>query len=889
MKVVFLYLSLGALLSETQGGSLSISTRFNDGDVSFMWNGSSSDSYDIALPGLRDGAFNVNGINYTVKNAIDYESIIFDVKAESDTNYSRIIYKVSKIESKEGDNATISWTTPFVPRAGAYTIYNTNKANRSIIEVTSDKVITENNKYEYLSQRLTSNITFMIKNMTLDDAGYYAGGTNMEHALSGSGVLLIVLGNPATPHISGTLDVLVGNTCKLTCSSMPTYAPKYYAKLVNLSYKWFLNGTDVIQPYPDIRFSNGDREMSFTVTKNHRYIQYSCKAKEKNLVSERSDPVQINPLYKPKMLSISPEPNLDKGRLTVNEGETIGPFKCSADCNPPCSIIWKYKDTNGTLHDAFSNGQVLSVLIVNRSISLLLCEAIYEHNHRQKWNISLDVQYLDNPVVSVNDEVGKPHYEVQIREGDELRLSCYVRGNPVPNIALSKDNGDFRILQSNRSDRINHTIDSSQCSDMGTYKCTGTSAGFTKREQTFGINVTCKVRIDNPFTMKTLYGSKSGQDVKVIVAVPVIANPPPQKSFITWFGPMTNLPFISNVSQQDIPYKYWINSSLPIFDQSYFGNYNLKYNMTDVITITINAEDVPQVPSNFTGYSYASGYINLRWVSGFDGGKPQYFILSKNDGLEWVEVANISDPGEGKVVIFESKRLNAGQQYWYQLKSCNIINCSKESLEVKITVKAEPTQSFLQNKTFVVGVSSAVVILLLIIAFVSIILKRKTALNRQYNQQEGEEIADQPDVVLYAVVDKSALIENQNKADLVTEDVPEKNDDSDTLYAVVEKKTTTEAKPSATKTESEQKNNSKKERQEGATAAEATGASATSRNMNQDGLIYIDVDFAKKPENQDKNEKPKIHGEEDRTEYTFVDFSKKAPVVKEKPKKEEEK
>ena len=39
---------------------------------------------------------------------------------------------------------------------------------------------------------------------------------------------------------------------------------------------------------------------------------------------------------------------------------------------------------------------------------------------------------------------------------------------------------------------------------------------------------------------------------------------------------------------------------------------------------------------------------------------------------------------------------------------------------------------------------------------------------------EGEEIADQPDVVLYAAVDKSALKKNQNKADLVTDDVPEK-------------------------------------------------------------------------------------------------------------------
>ena len=39
---------------------------------------------------------------------------------------------------------------------------------------------------------------------------------------------------------------------------------------------------------------------------------------------------------------------------------------------------------------------------------------------------------------------------------------------------------------------------------------------------------------------------------------------------------------------------------------------------------------------------------------------------------------------------------------------------------------------------------------------------------------DGAEIADQPDVVLYAAVDKSALKKNENKDDLVTEDVPEK-------------------------------------------------------------------------------------------------------------------
>ena len=42
--------------------------------------------------------------------------------------------------------------------------------------------------------------------------------------------------------------------------------------------------------------------------------------------------------------------------------------------------------------------------------------------------------------------------------------------------------------------------------------------------------------------MKTLYGLKSGQDIKVIVAVPVIANPTPQKSGVTWIALMKKKP-----------------------------------------------------------------------------------------------------------------------------------------------------------------------------------------------------------------------------------------------------------------------------------------------------------------------------------------------------------
>ena len=109
----------------------------------------------------------------------------------------KIFFLVSKINKTVGDSIEIFWTAPFFPRAGDYNIYHTNEQNKSIpiISVTSNKVTTQNRKYEYLSQPLYStNITFMIRDITLGDAGYYAGGLDTGFAISGGGVVLIVLG-----------------------------------------------------------------------------------------------------------------------------------------------------------------------------------------------------------------------------------------------------------------------------------------------------------------------------------------------------------------------------------------------------------------------------------------------------------------------------------------------------------------------------------------------------------------------------------------------------------------------------------------------------------------------------------------------------------------------
>lgn len=81
------------------------------------------------------------------------------------------------------------------------------------------------------------------------------------------------------------------------------------------------------------------------------------------------------------------------------------------------------------------------------------------------------------------------------------------------------------------------------------------------------------------------------------------------------------------------------------------------------------------------------GYINVTWVSEFDGGLEQLFILSLKEGENWRIVANITDPGEGKVAHAEFGPLTPGEEHLFHLQSCNSINCSLFVDDIRVTVK----------------------------------------------------------------------------------------------------------------------------------------------------------------------------------------------------------
>lgn len=104
------------------------------------------------------------------------------------------------MKTQIGDNANVTWIVPYFPSVGFYHVYHAYQVNRTIFNIKSsgvhyhekDRQLT---KYNYITRPYNStNIAFMIRNTTLEDSGYYAGGVSSEAEWMEGGVVLIVLG-----------------------------------------------------------------------------------------------------------------------------------------------------------------------------------------------------------------------------------------------------------------------------------------------------------------------------------------------------------------------------------------------------------------------------------------------------------------------------------------------------------------------------------------------------------------------------------------------------------------------------------------------------------------------------------------------------------------------
>nr|XP_022310805.1 uncharacterized protein LOC111116099 isoform X2 [Crassostrea virginica] len=749
-------------------GTFPIMKKFMFGDVLFTWNGNQNEGYNVSITKDNAGIYwkHVNNSQYIEKNAWSFKTLEINVHRLNGDQVGRTTYTVQKTFSKAGQSVTLSWSTAFFPSAGVYTIYHTNIVNGSVIELTSNGVTKmQKEKYEYHSYPYNStHISFEIKNVSLEDAGYYAGGATSEAAWLEGGIILIVNDKPSKPTIEGDLNITVDSFLELHCSSQSHSAPEYYAKLVSLHFMWFLNNTKLTNEY--------NNTLRRHVSRVDRNSQYSCIVKKDTVESAQSDPVQINLLYGPDTLRINPSVNEDS-ELSIKEGQALGTYDCSADCNPPCNIAWQYTDTGGHVHRVNSSKKTARLnLIVNRTIILFSCQGTYNNSSLTlEQNMSLIVQYLDETQVIANGR--QDPGQIVLEENKTLHLSCYGNGNPNPTIRLSKHNGITKTLETIDDKWLNHTIERLQCTDSDTYKCTSTTTGFQNKEKMIRVSVQCKLRLDTSFPVKTEYTAVVGEGVPV--DVPVIANPAPLESIVTWNGPTESIKVTSEVIRRDADYKYNIRGSISIDNEQRIGNYTMLYDGKEIITIIIYAiKGLPQKSS-----------------------------------------------GQNTVVVLGSA----------------------------------------------VGVTVGVLILTVLAAVFFLKRKkveiiRKSILIENAIALEGiEHPSDE-----YAVVNKTPIDFQKFENDATIQDHME-------MYANTAKEI-----PKGCKTNN--KIMKKKINKSSRPSTEIIPEESASPEENPDGLLYIDVDFANEQEHPDTDEKPKIHGDDDRTDYSFVDFSKKHPAEK---------
>ncbi|XP_074646843.1 uncharacterized protein LOC141902832 [Tubulanus polymorphus] len=107
-----------------------------------------------------------------------------------------------------------------------------------------------------------------------------------------------------------------------------------------------------------------------------------------------------------------------------------------------------------------------------------------------------------------------------------------------------------------------------------------------------------------------------------------------------------------------------------------YGSYSCKLNNSVgsiEITLKLTETGPPQTPSNLTVIAKTAVSVTLNWQSEFEGGSEQTFILSQktSDSTQFVDIAEIPDPGYRKLVQTKITGLKPATDYQFKVKSVN--------------------------------------------------------------------------------------------------------------------------------------------------------------------------------------------------------------------------
>ncbi|XP_076111835.1 nephrin-like [Mytilus galloprovincialis] len=609
----------------------------------------------------------------------------------------------------------------------------------------------------------------------------------------------------------------------------------------------------------------------------------SCQATDDlQKASIKSDAVTLDPYYGPDNVMLEP----GHTALNVTKGNILGPINCTATCNPKCLFEWRL---NRTGNFVLSNETLVVANIKENQAGIYRCLVVHPLNRtrRLRTDISVNVQYspkIESLWLSDKNETygSGRHTKYSFNEGNHLTITLRIKSNPDPQIVINSSLMKFpTLLYTKWSDDFTTKLPSLKCENSGNFTIHASNGIAYGDRKTVNLEIKCKPR-DVKTELKI--GTKVNTDVNIVMNV--VSFPAPN---VTWL----RMPkYVWTVLKDKYDYKHNISSTIRITSEDDFGLHGINIcNPLGCIVenITLQPEDKPEAPFNFSVETTTFRSANLSWIVGFNGGHEQRFSIQykTTDSDEDTKIVQTSDTKTGSKVYYILDQLKPDTLYHVMVLSTNKYGNRNASLELKTEVEPtvkSPSKSASMTPIFI-GIGCSIAVILLIVITVYLVFNKR-------NKGSASEPTESN--VLYAAVDK--VQQKFKRRNTENEDANLSNEPANAEYASVVKPKSKSKKVHYKEDEIETANDEyavvdKSNRKINFTEDDTTYANQgdadllirqpsrtkpSGRRKNKDGLTYIEVSFARKPKN-----KRVIIGAENRTNYVDIDFTRTADPLPE--------
>ncbi|XP_074646835.1 nephrin-like isoform X3 [Tubulanus polymorphus] len=423
--------------------------------------------------------------------------------------------------------------------------------------------------------------------------------------------------------------------------------------------------------------------LSMTATKSMNQAQYRCQT------GNLSNDATITVHFPPESMTLTEIPN---GPVVQGTSKTL---TCTTDSsNPVSTIVWANSSGTTTWTNLSPNpavnhkpgshsGQI--------STSSLVVSTDKDKNGRQYRCTAYQNSYPVNGVTnSTTLSVLFPPESITLTEipngpvvhGTSKTLTCTTdSSNPVSTIVWAYSSGTTTWTDISPNPTVNHkpgshsarastsslVVPTDKDKNGRQYRC----SAYQNSQPVNGVNTS--------MTLSILYAPQLSSQVE-----PVAANIGESGRFTINFdaNPLaTTLNCRHNSTKGRHVMK---NTSLTQWDvniqsvqASDYGSYSCRLNNSVGsidITLKLTETGPPQTPSNLSVIAKTAVSVTLSWVSEFEGGAKQTFAVSYrvSDATQFVNKAEIPDPGYRKLVQTKITGLKPSTDYQFKVKSVNL-------------------------------------------------------------------------------------------------------------------------------------------------------------------------------------------------------------------------